>query len=337
MSGWNGSGGFSFSFSFTPNTTISSSQMNQQFTDAVTGFQNCVTRDGQGQMNSQFRIIAGTEAAPGIAFSSDLNTGIWRVAADTIGFSCNGAEVFELAPTGASVIGDLDVSGNITGTFGAFSATTIKVGDGTVLLPSYSFTNDTADGFYRIGSHNIGYSANGVKLLDLGAGVAGVIGTLAVTGAATVSTTLAVTGASTLTGAVTMSTGGTLTGTFGGNPTFSGNPAFSGTPTYTNFLVAKNAPVAFAACTVSGGVVSFTSASWQNVASITRTGTGSFDVLYTTAVPTNNAVICSAQAAGAFRVANITSKSTTGFTIKVQNSAPASADPDGLDFVVLGF
>lgn len=335
MSGWNGSGGFSFSYSFTPNTTISSSQMNQQFTDAVTGFQNCVTRDGQGQMNTQFRIIAGTEAAPGIAFSSDLNTGIWRVSADVIGFSCNGAEVFELAPTGASVIGDLDVSGNISG---AFTFTTpVLAPNGTVAAPSISFTNDTADGFYRIGSHNIGYAVNGVKLLDIGAAALGLTGALTVSSDTTVGGILTVTGASTLTGAVTMSTGGALTGTFTGAPTFSGNVIFSGTPVFSNPVASKNTAKAFAAFTVSGGTVSFTAANFYNVASVTRSGTGVFDVLFTVAVPTNYSVVCSAEEDGTLRCANVSNKSTAGFQIQVRSNSNVLSDCDGADFQVFGF
>lgn len=286
-------------------------------------------------MNSQFKIIPGTEAAPGIGFSSDLDTGMWRVSANTIGFSCNGTEVFELATTGASVIGDLDVSGNISG---AFTFTTpVLAPNGTVLLPSISFTNDTASGFYRIASNNIGFSINGTKLLDLGAATVGVTGTLAVTGAATVSTTLGVTGASTLTGAVTMSTGGALTGTFTGAPTFSGNVIFSGTPVFSNPVASKNTAKAFAAFTVSGGVVSFTSGNWYNVASVTRASAGVFDVLFTVAVPTNFSVVCSAEQDGTSRVANVSNKSTAGFQIQVRSNSNVASDCDGADFQVFGF
>lgn len=332
---YNGSGTFNILNSFVPGTTISSSATNQNNTDIAGGLTNAVTRDGQGAMNAQFKVIPGSEAAPGVAFSSDLDTGMWRVSANTIGFSCNGAEVFELATTGASVIGDLDVSGTITGTFGFGSA--ILAPDGTVLLPAYSFTNDPTDGIYRIGSHNYGFSINATKLLDLGAAAVGITGALSVSTNATIGGTLGVIGASTLTGAVTMAGGGALTGTFTGTPTFSGNVTFSGTPVFSNPVASKNTAKAFAAFTVSGGVVSFTSGNWYNVASVTRASAGVFDVLFTVAVPTNFSVVCSAEQDGTLRCANVSNKSTAGFQIQVRSNSNVVSDCDGADFQVFGF
>lgn len=77
---------------------------------------------------------------------------------------------------------------NITGgtvagvTFGGFPA-------GSVAAPSLYWTTDTATGFYRIGSNNIGFSYNGTKLLDfLSAGLA-ITGAMGCTGVAASGTT----------------------------------------------------------------------------------------------------------------------------------------------------
>ena len=45
-------------------------------------------------LDGSFSIGDGTVSAPGIAFSSDTNTGFYRAAADTIGVSCGGVSRF---------------------------------------------------------------------------------------------------------------------------------------------------------------------------------------------------------------------------------------------------
>jgi len=49
---FNGSGSFSVVNTFTPNTTISSSAFNQNYTDIATGLSDCLTRDGQAGMTA---------------------------------------------------------------------------------------------------------------------------------------------------------------------------------------------------------------------------------------------------------------------------------------------
>lgn len=51
---------------------------------------------------------------------------------------------------------------------GATNFSSVQVGDGAVATPSYSFTNDTDTGLYRIGSDNVGLTAGGTKILDVG-------------------------------------------------------------------------------------------------------------------------------------------------------------------------
>jgi hypothetical protein len=67
------------------------------------------------------------------------------------------------------------------------SPTNAYMPDGTVLLPSHSFDQDTNTGMYRIGADNIGIAANGAKVVDIG--TAGV----AVTGAVSSTSTVAAT------------------------------------------------------------------------------------------------------------------------------------------------
>lgn len=75
----------SVSNSFSSGTTISSSEMNANFTDFASEVTNSLPRDGQAAMTGQLKITAGTSGAPGLIFSTDTDCGIFRAAADTIG------------------------------------------------------------------------------------------------------------------------------------------------------------------------------------------------------------------------------------------------------------
>lgn len=97
----------------------------------------------------------GAVGAASYSFSSDTNTGIYRIGADNIGVACNGAKVLDVATTG------LGVTGSIT------ASTIIGSGDGAVGTPAFYFTGDTNTGIYRIGADNIGVACNGAKVLDV--------------------------------------------------------------------------------------------------------------------------------------------------------------------------
>jgi len=81
----------------------------------------------------------GTATAPGITFSGDTNTGIYNIAADTIGFSANGAESARIDSQGIELI------------------------DGTAAAPSISFSSDTNTGLYRSASDQLSFSTGGVE------------------------------------------------------------------------------------------------------------------------------------------------------------------------------
>jgi hypothetical protein len=106
---YNGSGVFSIVNSFTPDTTISSSDMNANFTDIATGLSDVLTRDGQAGMTAQFQVINGNSSVPAVAFASDPTTGIYRVSSGIVGIS-----------GGLSVSGNVNISGSLglTGTLG---------------------------------------------------------------------------------------------------------------------------------------------------------------------------------------------------------------------------
>jgi len=90
----------SVSNSFSSGTTISSSEMNANFTDFASEVTNSLPRDGQAAMTGQLKITAGTAAAPGLIFSTDTDTGIYRVGADTVGIAVGGAIAAQINSTG---------------------------------------------------------------------------------------------------------------------------------------------------------------------------------------------------------------------------------------------
>lgn len=63
-----------------------------------------------------------------------------------------------------------------------FSAA-LRAANGTVGAPSYSWTNDTGSGWYRIGSNNIGFAINGSNILNINADGLTLTGDLQVTDA----------------------------------------------------------------------------------------------------------------------------------------------------------
>ena len=56
----------------------------------------------------------GTVGAPSIAFTSDTDSGLYRIGANNVGLAVNGAKVVDVATTGVSVTGALSASTTVT-------------------------------------------------------------------------------------------------------------------------------------------------------------------------------------------------------------------------------
>lgn len=97
----------------------------------------------------------GTLALPSYTFSSDEDTGIFREGNDSIAISLGGTKVLDFETDGlhSSVeyrqAGDYNYSGKILNL------------DGSVSVPSYSFTTDTDTGFYRAADDEIRFTTGG--------------------------------------------------------------------------------------------------------------------------------------------------------------------------------
>jgi hypothetical protein len=110
--------------------------------------ESVLLKDGLVQLND------GTAAAPSLTFVNDsgLNTGLYLVAENTLGFTVAGIEGFRLATDGL-IMG----AGGAGGGAGRVRLTNVA---GTVALPCYTFTSDSTSGMYRIAAHQIGFAVN---------------------------------------------------------------------------------------------------------------------------------------------------------------------------------
>lgn len=193
MPGYNGSGTFVRTHNWTADRNaaikIVADRHDAEDDAFATGLSFVICKDGQtattGRIPFAFGIgvADGTVGAPGINFSSDTNSGIYRIGADNIGVAVNGAKVLDIATTGLAVTGTLTHTG------------VALAPDGSVSAPGYAFTNDTDCGIYRIGANNLGFTINGAKILDFSTSGLGVVGTGVVTSTSASALTVGANGA----------------------------------------------------------------------------------------------------------------------------------------------
>lgn len=143
----------------------------------------------------------GTAAAPGLAFTGNANTGIYRVSSSTLGLSASGglrlslsataitatvqllmatgtAGAPSLAFTGAVDKGLYNASSNVVGVaaggarVASFGVNGVELIDGSEASPSCSFSNDEDTGIYRPTLNTVGVTGGGTLRLSVsGAGV----------------------------------------------------------------------------------------------------------------------------------------------------------------------
>ena len=142
----------------------------------------------------------GTVAAPSMTFTSDSDTGIYRIGANNLGVAAAGAKVLDVSATGLEVTGVISgtaTTASTTKDTGALiiqggvgiekeiyaglsinAGTYLTSGNGTVSLPAIGPVSDPDSGLYVIGANNLGMALAGAKVLDMattGLGVTGVV------------------------------------------------------------------------------------------------------------------------------------------------------------------
>jgi len=121
-----------------------------------------ITLSGSGTISSSgpFVFPAGTAGAPSLTFASDLNTGFYQIAADTIGAATNGVERVRVDTAAVT------------------SALPVVHPAGTAGAPSLTFASDLNTGFYQIAADTIGVSTAGSERVRIdSAGLVGIGGT----------------------------------------------------------------------------------------------------------------------------------------------------------------
>ena len=124
----NGSGVYSVPNTFVAGTTITASDHNENWDDIEAEITNSLALDGQSTMTGVLKLSAGTAAAPSAAFGSDLDTGVYRRDANTLGFATGGAAAgyFDSAQK-FFALGAADVAGavNLQSTLAVAGASTL--------------------------------------------------------------------------------------------------------------------------------------------------------------------------------------------------------------------
>jgi hypothetical protein len=122
--------------------------------DALPAQAGMLSMDGAGEIG--YGMPDGTVTLPGLSFSSESGTGIYRSGAGALRVSVSGAQV------------------------ASFSANAIRSVDGTTGTPAFSFLSDTNTGIRLAGSDRIGFVLGGTQphvmsatqILSVGAGAA---------------------------------------------------------------------------------------------------------------------------------------------------------------------
>ena len=312
----NGSGTMSVTNSFTSGTTISSSGMNANFSDVASEITNSLPRDGQAGMTGQLQATAGSATAPGIAFSGDTNTGVFRKAADTLGFAAGGTEIANATSTAFNVTG-------LTATSAALTTPTIAGAtlSGT-LAGTPTFSGEVSFGAAPTLSDGLTVSAGTSIIPSINIENADTTITRASAGV------IAVEGSNVLMASGLASQSDQETGTSTTKIVTSGTQKHH-----------PLSPKAWFYATISGTTI--TVAASSGITSVTRSVQGKMTVVLTTAMSSANyATICSVTGdGGGSDVANTCqayNKTTTQFEIVVQNGGTTTDGYVGVDCIIMG-
>jgi hypothetical protein len=297
----NGSGTFTTPNTFTPSTPILSSDVNENFTDVANELTNSLALDGQSTMTGQIKSASGTVAAPGWSFSADLDCGFYRIGANNLGLTLNGAKVVDYSTTGVA----------ITGTFAA---------SGNVAIKTDKFTVAAASG-------------NTVVAGTLGVtGAATLSSTLSVSGTTTLQSAVQINSNVTVTGAVSGATAaGAMVASQAQMEAASATDVLASPGRLRNHPGVAKAWVKFN----TAGTI----AASHNVTSVTKNGTGDWTITFTTAFSSVNYSASMTMLASAttirLLVPYVDAQATGTMTVKTVSSADGTASETGLASILV--
>lgn len=89
---------------FIAGTTILSASVNSNYSDIATALTQSLATTGVSSMTGQIKAFAGNTAAPGMAWASDLDTGIYLSATGVQTFVAGGVDLFDISATGIELL-----------------------------------------------------------------------------------------------------------------------------------------------------------------------------------------------------------------------------------------
>lgn len=106
---------------------------------------------GSIQFGGVVLAATGSATSPSYSFTGDGNTGMYRVAADSLGFATNGV-----------LRANFDSTGNFLMGVGQLEAN-----DGTAAAPGITFNGDSDTGIFRASGNTMGFAAGGTAIANL--------------------------------------------------------------------------------------------------------------------------------------------------------------------------
>lgn len=144
-------------------TPISSTWANNTMSDVGSELTLSLDRNGRGAMLAPLQCSAGTVAAPGLTFSGDTDTGLYRIGANNPAITANGVKVQEWSATTATFPLAVAVTGTTALTGAATAAAGVTVAQSTTNGSAVTATgNGTGAGVTTTGgATGAGISATG--------------------------------------------------------------------------------------------------------------------------------------------------------------------------------
>ena len=117
----------------------------------------------------KFIAVADNASAPAHSWSGDPDTGMFRLAEDTLAFTTAGVAGLRQNATqdvgiGVNPVQKLDVGGNIRLRSGG---QVLADADGDVGAPAYTFNGDVDTGMFRFAANTIGFATNGAEMMRI--------------------------------------------------------------------------------------------------------------------------------------------------------------------------
>jgi hypothetical protein len=337
---YNGSGVFNRVMDWTTDLAnaipVTAARMDQEDDGFAVGLSNSICRDGQSTTTARIPFaaglssIAGSTASVSYAQTNDLNTGLYFPGSDQWGLVAGGTATLTSTATALTATGTLALSGDFAVNTDKF--TVASASGNTLVAGTLSVTGASAlTGNLAINTDKFTVTAASGNTL--------VAGTLAVTGAATLSSTLAagnttITGTLAASGNVAINTDKFTVAAASGNTLVAGTLAVTGASTLTGALTAnnaagvtaKNTKKAYGYFTQAGTTVTFDTATSFNVASVTRTGVGTYTIAFTSNLATDTYLIVgnATQSSSAQHLVP-SGRSVSGFTLTTTNGSGSAA------------